>query len=589
MRWIIVVALWAFPGDCNAESKRSATLVEMLSLQGNKAVSGSELKSIMLTRQGSFFSWLPWVKGSPFKRRIFIADLGRVISHYKNVGFYHAAIDTVMRRPRPGVIHIELLISEGEPVRVADVDVVGLPVELGRDSLAAIENLKTVVGLPLVRRGGVEQDQRMLTSLLQNNGFPFGEVSVKVEVKLDVLEARVFFSARPGPLCVIGKVRTEGNNKVAAGVIRRGLTFSEGDLFRKRKFLSSQRQLYRSGAFRSVSIGLPDSVGLVTPVDILVAVRERQPRKLKLGGGYDTEERVRGSFAWQHRNFFGGARQFGIEAEASALKLGTTLNLRQPYIFGSKTWLHLSAFVEQERPQEIRVKKLGSSASIERTYRATGRLIFQVRGDLVDFKADSTRTNFVIEYQEDSRDDFFNPQRGVMAHIALKESGFLFKSRQELLKVTGEGRFYRPVRWRSVLAMRIAGGVIHELSGRSSVPNFERFFSGGANSVRGWSLNQLSPRDQAGLATGGLSLIEASLEIRTRILPFLGTAVYLDAGNVGVDQVGAFDLARLKVSMGYGIRYLSPIGPLRLDLAYRLSEDAEVGKRQIYFSLGQAF
>jgi outer membrane protein insertion porin family len=588
MCWIVVVTLWALPGVCSGETQRGAPLVEMLSFQGNRAVSGSELEEILLTRQGSFFSWLPWVKGSTFNSRLFAADLDRLKSHYRDLGYYHARIDTVLRRPRRGVVHIQLLVTEGDPVRVSSVDIVGLPSGLAEDSLVVRKRLRTMLDGPLVTRGGLDLDQVMLMSMLQNNGYAFGEVSAKVEVKLDAKESRVAFLVRPGPLCVFGEIITEGNRKVAEGVIRRGLTFSKGDLFRKSKFLSSQRQLYRSGAFRSVSIGLPDSVDKATPVDVIVAVRERPPRKVKIGGGYDTEERLRSSFAWQHRNFVGGARQFGIEAEASALKVGTTLSLRQPYVFGSKTWLHLSGFIEEEKPEEIRVKRLGSSATLERTFRSTGRLIFQLRADLVDFKADSTRTNFLVEYQEDTRDDYFDPQQGLMAYIALKESGFFFKSDQELLKLTGEGRWYRPLPWRSVLAFRATGGVIQELSGHS-VPNFDRFFSGGANSVRGWSLNQLSPRDPSGLAIGGLSLIEGSVEIRTRLLPFLGSAVYLDAGNVGIDQFGAFDLSALKVSMGYGLRYLSPIGPIRFDVAYRLSKDPSVGRRQIYFSLGQAF
>ena len=585
-RLLIVLVLLGLPHSLWGQEQRPE--VQVLVLKGNEAVSDGDLKLQMYTHQNPFFSWVPGVQDRYFDPRVFRTDIDRIQAYYRDLGYFNAVIDTTIERPREGIVRLLVQIDEGEPVRVSSVQLLGLPVDPGVDSLDIRKGFRSRVGRPLTRVN-VELDRARMLERLQNSGYAFAQVAAGVEVNQEHLLAEVTLRAISGPKCTVGEVQIQGNQKVDSAVVRRGLTFRPGQMFRKHRLLTSQRLLYRTGTFRSVSLGVPDSVAQESPVDVLVSVTERPPRTLKLGGGYDTEEQVRGTIGWTHRNFMGGARQLTVEAGASALEARASVGLRQPYVGNAKTWLLVNGFVEQNRPEEVRAKRLGTSASLERIFRSTGQLVFQVRTDLVDFTVDSTRTNFSVEYREDSRDDFLNPRRGLLAYLSLKESGFLFMSNQEFLKFTGESRWYRRIPWRSVLAFRIMGGVIWQLGSAKEVPNFERYFSGGANSVRGWSLNQLSPRDAQGNVVGGLSLLESSLEIRTRLFPVLGTAIFLDGGNVGSGQFDAFDFAVMKWAAGAGLRYLSPIGPIRLDVAYRLSEDPNVSGRQIYFSLGQAF
>jgi outer membrane protein assembly complex protein YaeT len=573
-------------GDSAGRQEAEPPVVEAITIEGNRVLSRGDLKLLMHTRVSRWYTIFPGVKPRRFDPAVFRSDVARVVARYKDLGYFDAVVDTVINRYRPGFVRIRIRIEEGEPVLVFSVRLEGLPADLpagaALDSLHLREALSTKPGRPLTRTGR-EADLNLIAGRLQDSGYAFAEVAAPVTRQ--ARRADVTFRARAGPKCRFGQVRVEGNRKVSKGLIRRGLTFREGEAYRKRDLLNSRRQLYRSGVFRSVSLSLPDTAAQTSPVDVAVLVRERPPRSLKLGAGYDTEEQVRGLLAWRHRNFLGGgARQLTIESEASALEAHGKIGLRQPYIFGSKTWLDVVGFVEQERPEEIRVKRAGGSVSLERTFRATGRIVFQVRTELVDFKVDSTRTNFLIDYMEDTRDDFFDPQRGLLASLAMKASGV-----GDFLKLTGEGRWYRKVFRKNVLAFRVSGGMILSLGTAKAIPNFERFFAGGANSVRGWRLNQLSPRDASGNPVGGRSLLEGSIELRTRLLPVLGMAVFLDAGNVGSDRFGAFKPGGLHLAAGAGVRYLSPISPLRIDVAYRLSEDRFVPHRRIYFSLGQAF
>ena len=557
-------------------------IVDAVEIEGSRAISGRNLKLLMFTRANPWYELIPGVDVRRFDPSVLRSDVARILARYKDEGYFEAALDTLIDRTRPGFVRIRIRIEEGEPVVVSDVRLAFLPEDAGQDSVRLMGVLVTRPERPLTRRGR-ESDLRRISEILRNEGHAFVEVVADLTVR--DRRALVTYRVNPGPKCRFGQIEIAGNRKISGDLILRGLTFRTGDAYRHKDLSNSRLQLYRSEAFRSVSLGIPDTVARSTPVDISVLVRERPARSLKLGAGYDTEEQLRGLLAWRHRSFLGGgARQMTVESSASALEARAKIGMRQPYIIGSRTWLELTGFVEQERPEEIRVKRGGASAALERTFRATGRVVFELRTEAVDFELDSTRTAFSVEYLEDRRDDFFDPTRGLLAELTVKASGY-----RDFLKVSGECRWYRKIFWKSVLALRVSGGTILSRRPPESIPNFERFFAGGAGSVRGWKLNRLGPRNPSGLPVGGLSHLEGSIEVRTRLFSGLGMAVFADAGNVDSERFGAFDPGGLRVAAGMGLRYLNPISPARIDVAYRLSDDPSQPERQIHFSLGQAF
>ena len=586
-QFLLVVCLLAWFISPAYAQRTDSLVVHKLEIKGNRALGGRGLKLLMYTRKTPWYDFLPGVGPQYFNRRVFELDLERIRSRYRELGYFDAQVDTTIERGT-GTIRIGIRIQENDAVRVQRRLIADVPDALKPDTSAMHKGLKIRVGSPMERQI-LETDRNILRRFLEDQGYAF--TSVRVQVERTGTSAVVGYHLEPGPPCEIASVRVEGNTKVGEGTIRRGITVRPGQAYRKSQLLDSQRQLYRSGAFRSVTLATPDSAVHRSPVDVVVSVRERAPRVVKLGGGYShPEEKVRGQFVWQHRNFMGGARQLTLESEASAIWVSGTVSLRQPYILGSKTWLTTSTFIEQDRREGTEVKRLGGSATLERTFGPATRVFFQVRTELVDFSPDSTRTNFIVGYQKDTRDDFFNPSRGTYTSLTVEESGLFFRSHQEILKFAGEGRWYHRIPFRNVLAFRIKGGLIQEVGRGREVPNFERFFSGGANSVRGWPLNLLAPRDADGNVSGGLSLFEAGVELRTTLHSMVGTALFLDAGNVGSHQSDAIELTSLKFAAGFGLRYLSPIGPIRFDVARRLSADAFVADRvQIYLSLGQAF
>ncbi|MDE2999328.1 MAG: BamA/TamA family outer membrane protein [Gemmatimonadota bacterium] len=581
LRIVVAAVAFVIPAALSAQDADSV-IVDAVSFEGNRAISDRELKLLMFTRANPWYEIFPGVDVRQFDPAVFRSDVERILARYEDVGYFEAVVDTVVARYRPGFVRIRLRIREGEPVVVSSVRLKVLPGDTWQDSTRLTDALVSRQARPMTRMGR-ESDLRKIAEILQNDGHAFAGVAVDVAVRDK--RADLTYRVTPGPKCRFGEIRISGNRTVSDDLILRGLTFRTGDAYRKKDLANSRLQLYRSEAFRSVSVGVPDTAAHTTPVAVSVQVRERPARSLKLGAGFDTEEQLRGLLEWRHRSFLGGgARQLTAESSASALEARARISVRQPYILGSRTWLEMTGFVEQERPEEVRVKRAGASAALERTFRATGRVVFQVRTEVVDFVFDSTRTTLSVEYLEDRRDDFFDPTRGLLAELAVKASGY-----RDFFKVSGECRWYRKMFWRSVIALRVSGGMILSRRPVEAIPNFERFFAGGAGSVRGWRLNRLGPRDPSDLPVGGLSHLEGSVEVRTRLFSGLGMAVFADAGNVVADRFGAFDPGRLQVAAGFGLRYLNPISPARLDVAFRLSDDPSQPGRQIHFSLGQAF
>lgn len=581
LRTAVATVVFVIPCALSAQDADSV-IVDAVSIEGNRAISDRDLKLLMFTRANPWYEIFPGVDVRQFDPAVFRSDVARILARYEDQGYFDTVVDTVVDRYRPGFVRIRLRIKEGEPVVVSSVRLKVLPGDARRDSTRLMDALITRQDRPLTRMGR-ESDLKKIAGILQNDGHAFARVAADVAVR--DRRADVTYRVTPGPKCRFGKIEISGNKTVTDALILKGLTFRTGDAYRTKDLSNSQLQLYRSEAFRSVSLGIPDTVARSTPVDVSVVVRERPARSLKLGAGFDTEEQLRGLLAWRHRSFLGGgARQLTAESSASALEARARVSVRQPYILGSRTWLEMTGFVEQERPEEIRVKRAGASAALERTFRATGRVVLQVRTEVVDFLLDSTRTTLSVEYLEDRRDDFFDPTRGLLAELAVKASGY-----RDFFKVSGECRWYRKIPLKSVLALRVSGGMILSRRRADSIPNYERFFAGGASSVRGWRLNRLGPRDPSDLPVGGLSHLEGSVEVRTRLFSGLGMAVFADAGNVVSDRLGAFDPGRLRVAAGFGLRYLNPISPARIDVAFRLSDDPSQPVRQIHFSLGQAF
>jgi outer membrane protein insertion porin family len=192
------------------------------------------------------------------------------------------------------------------------------------------------------------------------------------------------------------------------------------------------------------------------------------------------------------------------------------------------------------------------------------------------------------ELEWNSRDDNLNPTRGELLRAKIDHSNTSLLSDVNFAKLTLEGRYYLQFLWRTVLATRLKVGSIEPYGETQDVPSNVRFFAGGPGSVRGFSLNRVGPLDASGNPLGGSSLLEGSLELRFPLPDGFSGALFVDFGNVWSTPF-TYRLDDLRYAAGPGIRYLTPVGPLRLDIGFIIDRREGENFGRFEFSIGQAF
>ena len=298
-------------------------------LVGVHAFSQKQVLNVLATQKTG------WVPGSPrhyFDRADFQADLKRIQAFYTDHGYPHVRLTDIAVDvdERHEAVKLRVTIDEGEPVIVDELRFSGFEV-LAERPRASLESVPLKTG-SVRDRDNVKATRDLALQLLNNGGYPEAYVDAAERPNGTPDHVIVSFRADPGPPMKFGDVSIDGLNEVSDGVVRREVAFKTGATFRSGQVLRTQHRLSRLEVFQVVSVTPrpEEAKGNLVPVRITVA--EGPPRQLKLGLGYGSEERARGTFSWRHVNFYGGARQAEIEAKASSIDQGFKFSMIEPYL-----------------------------------------------------------------------------------------------------------------------------------------------------------------------------------------------------------------------------------------------------------------
>ncbi|MEM5790224.1 MAG: BamA/TamA family outer membrane protein, partial [Syntrophobacteraceae bacterium] len=335
--------------------------------------------------------------------------------------------------------------------------------------------------------------------------------------------------------------------------------------------------------------------------------KEGKKQTVRVGLGYGTEDQVRGQLQYEVRNFLGDGRRLQINGKASSIVQLLEGRFIQPYFLDSSGSVILDGGILHEDQESFENRKIYMRPVYE--YRwwdgfvtsfgynfETNRLIDV---DLVL----AERLSRDQEHQEhyissiiagnlwEEVDSTLNPHKGWRLLQNIEWAANALGSEADYLRLTLEGRGYIPTWSYGVLAARLKwGGIEPVRSSADSIPIFKRLFSGGSDSVRGYPYQRLGPLDVDGNPIGGLGLLEGSLEWRFPIRkPFEGV-LFFDFGNIS-SEINSFSWADTRYTAGVGLRYLTIVGPLRVDFGYELNppEQDFFSPYQVHFSIGQAF
>ena len=605
--------------------------VSSFKFTGTKAVTPSQLKSVLAT---SASAKLPWGQKHYFSREQFEADIKRIVAFYRDRGYPDARVkdfDAKLNDTQTSV-SITVNIEEGEPVRMERVTFSGfepLP-EQHRSTLERQLPLK--IGQPL-DRALLQASREAALDELKDHGYPYASVRISESAGSSDRQRVVSLTAETGPLARFGPIEISGNSAVGENVVRRLLTYRPGQLFRQSALQESQRKLYGPELFDFANVEPLRTEEKPTEVPTRVTVTEGKHQKVNFGVGYGTEEKGRVQVDWRHVNFLGGARTAGILARYSGLDRGVRLNFKEPYFFGPRNDIALSAQSWHSDEPAFTLDTNGGRATVTRHFRRGGGPVLGSRptttlsltyaneyerytisqaalddptfyDELIALgldprtgKGKGTRSAISLDGGRNTTNNLLDAKRGYVASIHLEQAGQWLAGSYDYYELTSELRLYRSIGNRIVAAGQVRIGSIDALGDQENkVPFFKRYFLGGATNLRGWGRYEVAPLSGEGLPIGGHSFMSFSTELRASVWRSLGAVIFLDGGNVWGNR-WSFDVNDMRYDVGPGLRYQTPIGPLRADIGYQLNPIPGLivnGKQQarrfrFHFSIGQAF
>jgi outer membrane protein insertion porin family len=610
-------------------SQDDSGTVWSISFEGNDEYNGIVLSEIISTKKPNFFQKLfKKLDEYEFNDLELRRDRIRIIRFYERRGFHNVHVEyRVEERNKSWKKDVIFEIEEGTPIRIRSSKITLQAPEADVERIRQKEEyIKTVNRhqfregrrLEMVRRPDVEG---AFLLAMENCGYAWPEVDISVDVDSVANQADVNIIVTPNSLTYFTEFEIEGDISVSERIVTRQTDIKKGRVYSRDVMQSAQRSLFNHHLFRFATMTLPEQPKDST-LTALIRVREYEPRTVEASVGVGREEIVRGQLSWQHRNIDGKANRFGADARASFIEQRLSTSYLIPYTINSKSSNVSSIFGVHRLEPSYELFQAGintsiiyrfernKTASISYEYSFNEELSRDQGIELPSFFSNYNVSSITLSgyYSE----GFSRREQGWVIQPSIELSGTFTEGTFTFQKFNVDIRRYTPLTSTTTFAARInTGAIFYEEN--ESLPSNIRFFTGGTNSVRGWTRQSLGPSlpifDDDGnfkeyVSVGGRAAFSFNAEIRQdldALIPNLGIAAFLDGGQVW-RNIQSLDERVVQYGAGGGFRYQSPIGPVRIDVAYKLNPsnvDLNIFEGQdfgspadrfgIHFSIGQAF
>ncbi|WP_172891428.1 autotransporter assembly complex family protein [Cohaesibacter sp. ES.047] len=444
--------------------------------------------------------------------------------------------------------------------------------------------------------------ENALVDRYQREGYPFAAISNRVleadhrTQKLDVL-----LEVAPGEQARLGSVSVSGAKDVDSDFIAQQANIPQGELYSPEETRAAAKRLRSLGVFESVIVKPGKEVLADGTVPMMIEVKERKPRTIGAGITVGNLDGIGLEGFWTHRNLFGKAEKLRIESSVSRIGQddfsqidyhGAVL-FSKPGVFGPTTTFESELAADYINPDAFEKRSVSAEVALRKDFneQLSGRAGLKVEySRLTDDTGTDNRllTSIPLEMSYDTRDNQLDPTEGFQILLQAEPTAG-FEQSNYFLKTSATAMAYQALddAKRFVLAGKVSAGTIFGAS-KKDVPADRRFFTGGGGSIRGYAYQAAGPRNSKGAPEGGRSFAIASAEARVRVTDSIGLAAFVDTGGA-FDGLTPGDKGDWYTGVGAGIRYLTPIGPLRLDVAVPLKKIHGEPQYGVYLGLGQAF
>lgn len=623
-------------GGSNQDATRNAWLakrpfISQIVIEGNTFFSDGAIKSHLFSRKNSF--WEAFRSGSQNRvlRYSIYRDTLEVKYIYLRAGFLNVRVaERFDPRESDSTACLSLKIVEGERFLVDGV-VLQANDTLSFYSRLVQETNRLKPGAP-VDPIVLNQIVFDLKTIYANNGYPYAVVQETTDSASGPARTKIFFKAEEGALVRFGRLEVKNLRNYAPYLVRREIAFKEGETYSREKIIESQKRLYATGLFNAVNLSIASTPVSAAPAaaapekdtvpNFSFSAIERKPHfvTVKTGAGQDSLQDLIWDFsaAWGKRNIFVSRRiEFSVDSRYIIFTQWRPLSHRfqvrftEPRFLESRMPLTLTAQYEpgvtsQTQPYRIQTWSLALSTRKDWSEQLYGVVtgeyenvnIYGVSPDaalLIRQEQDiSIRRKLSATLVRDTRLDKFVPKSGSYTTYFAQYVGGLLGGDDSFLKGEFSWARYQPAVGPFIYATRIKTGWVKEFGGSHSVPSTDRFFLGGANSIRGFKENIIGPRTAGTAAAADSTNLGATAyfifnqELRAPLFWKFWATVFSDFGN-GYESFSQVKMKDILFSYGAGIAFLSPAGPVRLDYAQRVRSGIYDAGHRLHFTILFAF
>jgi len=572
--------------------------ITKIELKGAKKLDEGDLKDELALSERGLFSWI--TGGGVLREEVLDRDAAALEAYYANRGFMDVRVGHPEVSYEQDGIHITFQVQEGPRYTVGEVTFAG-------DLIVDTKRLFQVIDMDNrarenqpFSRSALREDAQALTDFYSNYGYAFAEASPNLQKNREDKTINIRYVLNKRQQVYIRRVTITGNQKTRDNVIRRQLHLTGGERFSGKRLTLSKQRLVRVDYFEDVQIEtLP--TGDPELMDIKVKVKEKSTGSFSAGAGYSSVDNVFFTGQIEDRNLFGKGYTLRFQGSFGTHSTRFIASFWNPQVYDGPVGAGFDLFNTTREYDDYDLDRTGGEMKFAYTIGTYTRLYWKyslqeyevsdieedASTEIKDLSGSNLASKAGISAVRDSTNRRLNPTRGTKNSLSVEYAGGLLGGDDAFIKPEYEFSYFHPLFWKFVFNWHWKLGWLFE-NGSEDVPDYERYYLGGINTVRGYDYRDISITDNQGDDIGGYKTFYSNLELVFPIkddMGLLGVA-FFDAGNVW-DKNETIEPDFYK-SIGAGIRWNSPMGPLRLEYGYPL-DDLKSNNGQFEFTVGQFF
>jgi outer membrane protein insertion porin family len=575
-----------------------------LTLEGRSKLPEKDIKKAMTVKEKSWFWFLD--ESGTFTREKLEENRMRIIAYYLENGFINVQVGAPKIDIQGNAVKVIFPIREGDRFQIRKVDVEGdlvVPADQLRESLQSKPRT-------WFKRSSLADDIKTITKLYNNLGYAYADVEPQQRMNDKHNFVDIVFKVTKGDKITIERVDIAGNDRTRDKIIRRALTISEGDVYNADSFEATKSNLEGMDFFEAVKLktspgSRPDTM------NVTVEVIEKKTGSLAAGLGYSSQDGAMGNIDLKERNLFGMGIVANAKANLSARRSNYEGSLTYPWIFDYPVTGSIRGYQAVQGEQNYVRDSNGGSVYLSYPLyglwtmstgfaRDSSKLSgFQptfAQSIIAYYASYNTNAQRFLNISEnsvsfnigrDTRNNSVIPTAGTKLTLGARLSGFggdvAFSS------YYSEGIYYQSLFWRTVLKIRANASLLTEV-GTDPIPFDRRILLGGIQSIRGYKAGEIGPRDRYGNVMGGdralFSNVECLFPLVDRLK--LNGVTFFDLGNAW-NVSDSFFMTDVRAGVGVGIRWVSPMGPLRIEYGWKINPQKGEDPGAFAFAMGQLF